>query len=126
LKQLPADVGGKKFGRRIGHWQEPAIAGRENPPAILERGSHLTTIVFDPDLWVSGRQHDVVIEIRGDRTEFIAKEKKVDDIVVRVEWAGDLDGYMIVVAVQPFALAIKCNEVGSRKNMFGLGNADVI
>ena len=82
-----ADVGGQELGRRVGDRQEPAVAAGKDPAAVVERDVDLFALFDDDQLFVLGRQEDVVIELGDDFAERVADGEKIDDEVVGVERA---------------------------------------
>ena len=67
-----------------------------------------------------------MIELEDDLAEFFADEQEIDDEVIIIQRPADLGGYVIVVAVEPFALAIERDEMSRAENVFSFGDSDVI
>ncbi len=121
-----ADVGGEELGRGIGNGEQAAIAGRECPVTVAERGGDVSVFFKHLQLGMFGRQEHVVIELGDDRAELIADEQEVDDEVVRIERPMHFGGDPIVVAVQPLTVLTNRDEMGGAEEVFTLGDADVI
>ena len=68
-----------------------------------------------------------MIEFIGDGLGAVLQGDEVEDVVVGVQLALDLDGGAVVVAVQPFALvALVADEVAGAEDEMVLGDADLV
>src|SRR5262249_5326315 len=71
------------------------------------------------------RDEHVVVQLVGELAHDVLEGDEVEDVVVLVEWAFDLGGHAIVMAVQALALAaVVRDEMPGAKDQVVLGDAD--
>jgi hypothetical protein len=71
-------------------------------------------------------QKHIVIQLGYNRSQLRADQQKIDDEPVLVKRPSEFRGDVIIVAVQPLALAVEGDKVRCAKDMLGLGHSDAI
>ena len=128
-QQALAEVPGQELGRRVAHGQDDAVAAGKNPAATVgsEGGFDFVLAGGDADQRMAVWQENVVVELVGDRLQFVAEGNEVDHVLVFIQRAFDFDRGAIVVAVQPLAdIAIEGDEVRGAEDMLFFFEADAV
>ena len=124
--ETAGDVIGQQLGRGVGDRNKGAFVAREAPVAVAVGHADVRAVLVQPDVAAAGRQHHPVVQLVDDRLRQVLERDEVDDVVVLVEVALDLDGRPIVMAVDPLALiALIGDEVARAEDEVVLGDPDL-
>ena len=119
-----ADVAGEQLGRGVGERKQAAVAGGKYPATIGECGGDFVARFGDANLRMLGGKQNEVIEVVRDLAKDVAESEEVDDQRIGVEWPGDFCRDVVVVAVEPLAVAGERDEVGGAEDVLHFGDAN--
>src|SRR5262249_37023161 len=126
VEQAQAEVAGEQFGGGVLDGQEDAVAAGEEPLAVAVADVDAARRLLDADQRVAGGQQHAVGQLGGQGGGVALQGDEVEDVVVVVEGALDLDGGAVVVAVEALALvALVADEVAGAEDEVVLDDADL-
>jgi len=128
-QQSLAQILGQKLGGRVADRQEDAVGAGKEPAAAIGREDRLHFLLagLDANQRMTGRQQNMMIELVGERLQFIAEGDEVDHILIFIEWSLNLDRDAVVMPMQSLAhIATKRDEVCGREDVLFFFEADAV
>src|SRR5581483_560738 len=112
LKETLGDPTSQQFGGSVFDRQQNAIVTREDPFAIPIANPDAARPLFDMDVRIACGQHHAMVQLVRDGFGAMLQGDEIENVLVFVQFALDLNGGAVVVAVQALALvALVADEV---------------